>query len=140
MQIINGEKALSDYLQLTEQTITTAGTRGNIYDRNGKVLAYNKLAYSVMLQDTGAYKKSDDKNRMYLRLVKILQRHGETVQGKFEVALDSNGDMVYTSSSESARKRFLRDYYGLKRVEDLDDEKGLYPSNLRCQRIIRARP
>ena len=136
MQIINGEKALNDYLQLTEQTITTAGTRGNIYDRNGKVLAYNKLAYSVMLQDTGAYKKSEDKNRMYLRLVKILQKHGETVQGKFEVALDSNGDMVYTSSSESARKRFLRDYYGLKRVEDLDDEKGRYPSNLSARELF----
>nr|WP_330400829.1 penicillin-binding transpeptidase domain-containing protein [Lacrimispora amygdalina] len=136
MQIINGEKALNDYLQLTEQTITTAGTRGNIYDRNGKVLAYNKLAYSVMLQDIGAYKKSEDKNRMYLRLVKILQKHGETVQGKFEVALDSNGDMVYTSSSESARKRFLRDYYGLKRVEDLDDEKGRYPSNLSARELF----
>ncbi len=136
MQIINGEKALNDYLQLTEQTITTAGTRGNIYDRTGKVLAYNKLAYSVMIQDTGAYKNSDDKNRMYLRLVQILRKHGETVQGKFEIAVDPNGDMVYTSSSESARKRFLRDYYGLKKVEDLDDEKGLYPSNLSARELF----
>ncbi|MGC6178190.1 penicillin-binding transpeptidase domain-containing protein [Lacrimispora sp. 38-1] len=136
MQIIHGEKALNDYLQLTEQTITTAGTRGNIYDRTGKVLAYNKLAYSVMIQDTGAYKNSDDKNRMYLRLVQILRKHGETVQGKFEIAVDSNGDMVYTSSSESARKRFLRDYYGLKKVEDLDDEKGLYPSNLSARELF----
>nr|WP_288827339.1 penicillin-binding transpeptidase domain-containing protein [uncultured Clostridium sp.] len=136
MQIINGEKALNDYLQLTEQTITTAGTRGNIYDRTGKVLAYNKLAYSVMIQDTGIYKNSDDKNRMYLRLVQILRKHGETVQGKFEIAVDPNGDMVYTSSSESARKRFLRDYYGLKKVEDLDDEKGLYPSNLSARELF----
>nr|WP_314463307.1 penicillin-binding transpeptidase domain-containing protein [uncultured Clostridium sp.] len=136
MQIIHGEKALNDYLQLTEQTITTAGTRGNVYDRTGKVLAYNKLAYSVMMQDTGVYKNSDDKNRMYLRLVQILKKHGETVQGKFEVAVDSNGDMVYTSSSESARKRFLRDYYGLKKVEDLDDEKGLYPSNLSARELF----
>ncbi|GLB31059.1 hypothetical protein LAD12857_29820 [Lacrimispora amygdalina] len=136
MQIINGEKALNDYLQLTEQTITTAGTRGNIYDRTGKVLAYNKLAYSVMIQDTGVYKNSDDKNRMYLRLVQILRKHGETVQGKFEIAVDPNGDMVYTSSSESARKRFLRDYYGLKKVEDLDDEKGLYPSNLSARELF----
>ena len=136
MQIVNGEKALNDYLQLTEQTITTAGTRGNIYDRTGKVLAYNKLAYSVMIQDTGAYRNSDDKNRMYLRLVQILKKHGETVQGKFEIAVDPNGDMVYTSSSESARKRFLRDYYGLKKVEDLDDEKGLYPSNLSARELF----
>ncbi|WP_394527299.1 penicillin-binding transpeptidase domain-containing protein [Lacrimispora sp. JR3] len=136
MQIINGEKALNEYLQLTEQTITTAGTRGNIYDRNGKVLAYNKLAYSVTVQDTGAYKNSAARNNMYLKLVRILQRHGETVQGKFEVAIDPNGDMVYTSSSESARKRFLRDYYGIKRVEDLDDEKGEYPSNLSARELF----
>jgi penicillin-binding protein 2 len=136
MQIINGEKALSDYLQITEKTITTAGTRGNIYDRTGKVLAYNKLAYTVMVQDNGAYKKTDDKNRMYLRLVQILKKHGENVEGKFEITTDTNGDMVYTSSSESARKRFLRDYYGLKKVEDLDDEKGLYPSNLSARELF----
>ena len=130
MQIIHGEEALNEYLQLTEQTITTAGTRGNIYDRNGKVLAYNKLAYSVTVQDTGAYKNSVARNNMYLKLVQILEKHGESIQGKFEIALDSNGDMVYTSSSEAARKRFLRDYYGLKKVEELDDEKGRYPSNL----------
>lgn len=136
MQIINGEKALNEYMQLTEQAITTAGTRGNIYDRNGKVLAYNKLAYSVTVQDTGVYKNSAARNNMYLRLVRILQRHGEAIQGKFEVAIDPNGDMVYTSSSESARKRFLRDYYGIKRVEDLDDEKGNYPSNLSARELF----
>ena len=103
MQIVNGEKALNDYLQLTEQTITTAGTRGNIYDRKGKVLAYNKLAYSVTIQDTGVYKNASDRNNMYLGLVRILEKHGEAIQGKFEVAIDPNGDMVYTSSSEAAR-------------------------------------
>lgn len=136
MQIINGEKALDEYMQLTEQTITTAGTRGNIYDRNGKVLAYNKLAYSVTVQDTGVYKNSAARNNMYLKLVRILQRHGEAIQGKFEVAIDPNGDMVYTSSSEPGRKRFLRDYYGIKRVEDLDDEKGIYPSNISARELF----
>lgn len=136
MQIINGEKALNEYLQITEQTITSAGTRGNIYDRNGKVLAYNKLAYSVTLQDTGAYKNSAAKNNMYLCLVRILQKHKEAIQSKFEVAIDPNGDMVYTSSSETSRKRFLRDYYGLKNTEELDDEKGKYPSNLSAKELF----
>jgi penicillin-binding protein 2 len=136
MQIVNGEEALNEYLQLTEQTITTAGTRGNIYDRNGKVLAYNKLAYSVTVQDTGVYKNVAARNSMYLRLVQILEKHEESIQGKFEVAIDPNGDMVYTSSSEASRKRFLRDYYGLKKVEDLDDEKGAYPSNLSARELF----
>lgn len=136
MQIVNGEEALNEYLQITEQTITTAGTRGNIYDRNGKVLAYNKLAYSVTVQDTGAYKDAGARNNMYLKLVQILEKHKETIQGKFEVAIDPNGDMVYTSASESSRKRFLRDYYGQKKVEDLDDEKGKYPSNLSARELF----
>lgn len=136
MQIINGEDALNEYMQLTEQTITTAGTRGNIYDRKGKVLAYNKLAYSVTIQDTGAYKKDAEKNNMYLTLVKILEKHGEAVQGKFELAIDPNGEIVYSSSSEAGRKRFLRDYYGLKNVEQLDDAKGKHPSDLTAKELF----
>lgn len=136
LQIINGEEAMNEYMQLTEQELTTAGTRGKIYDVNGKVLAYNKLAYSVTVQDIGAYKNSAERNAMYLRLVKILEKHGETVQGKFELALDGNGDMVYTTTSEAGRKRFLRDYYGLKSVEELDDEKNLYPSNRNARELF----
>lgn len=136
MQIINGEEAQNEYLQITEQTITTAGTRGNIYDRNGKLLAYNKLAYSVTVQDTGAYKKASERNAMYLRLVKILQKHGETIQGKFEVAIDDNGDMVYTTTSETARKGFLRDYYGLKGIDELNDPEGEYPANINARELF----
>ena len=47
LQIINGESYLEDYVQMIEKTVTTPGTRGNIYDRNGKLLAYNELAYAV---------------------------------------------------------------------------------------------
>lgn len=136
LQIMNGEQAMKDYIQLTEKELTTAGTRGNIYDKNGKVLAYNKLAYSVTIQDVGAYSNSADKNAMILRLVNILEDHGETVQGKFEVAINNNGELVYTSSSELGRKRFLRDYYGLKSVDDLDDAKNKYPSNITARELF----
>lgn len=57
LQIVDGEKYLNDYVQMTEKTVATPGTRGNIYDRNGNLLAYNKLAYSVTVQDVGAYPK-----------------------------------------------------------------------------------
>ena len=63
--------------------ISLAGTRGNIYDRNGNLLAYNKLSYNVTLQDNGDYKRSNDRNRMLLELVRILNRHGENVEGDF---------------------------------------------------------
>ncbi len=56
LQIIKGEEYQDAYTAMTEKVIKTASTRGNIYDRNGNVLAYNELAYDVTIQDTGAYK------------------------------------------------------------------------------------
>ena len=96
---------------------------GNIYDRNGNVLAYNKLSYNVTLQDNGDYKRSNDRNRMLLDLVRILNRHGESVEGDFSIGYDSSGEMIFTTTSETARRRFLSDYYGLKKTDELMTRK-----------------
>ena len=136
MQIINGEQYLTQYVSKTLQTVYTPGTRGNIYDRNGNVLAHNELAYAVTVQDTGAYRKNQDKNLMLLNLIRVLEKHGETVEGKLEITIDQNGDMVFTASLEAARKRFLRDYYGLTSVDKLDDPNGKYPSNVSARDIF----
>lgn len=136
LQIVNGEEYLEKYVQLTEKTVKTPGTRGNIYDKNGNLLAYNELAYTVTVQDTGAYPRNASMNAMLLKLVRILGSHGYEVQGKLELALDESGNMVYTSSSEPARKRFLRDLYGRRSVDELDDEKGLYPTAVSAQSIF----
>lgn len=136
LQIIHGEETLNKYIQMTLRTVYTPGTRGNILDRNGKVLAYNELAYSVTIQDVGAYKNNAQRNAMLLRLVNILDKHGETVEGKFEVGIDQNGDMMFTSSSEAAKKRFLRDFYGLTSTNKLDDAQGKYPSNITAREVF----
>ena len=136
LQILEGENYLHKYIQKTKRTVTTAGTRGNIYDRNGKLLAHNELAYTVMIQDTGDYPSNQEKNTMILQLVEILNKHGETIEGKLEVAINSSGDMVYTSSSEAARKRFLRDFYGRKSVDELDDADNKYPTNITAREVF----
>ena len=139
LQIVHGEEYLDEYIQITEKEVTTPGTRGNIYDRNGNVLAYNELAYIVTIQDTGAYKTAAEKNAMILQLVQILDQHGASVEGRFEVAIDANGDMVYTSSSEAARKRFLRDFYGRSSVDELDDPNGRYPTAITAREVFERR-
>lgn len=136
LQIISGEKYQEAYTSLTEKVIRTASTRGNIYDRNGNVLAYNKLANSVTVQDTGVYKKDIQWNAMLYELVNILNKHGETVQGNLELIIDHDGNLAYSSKTESARKKFLRDYYGLKNVNQLDDEKGQNPSNITAKDLF----
>lgn len=136
LQIVNGESYLEDYVQMIEKTVTTPGTRGNIYDRNGNLLAYNDLAYAVTVQDTGDYPKSAGMNAMLLKLIQILNKHGYQAQGKLEIAINDDGEIVYTSSSEAARKRFLRDFYGRKSVDELDDDKGKYPTAVTARELI----
>lgn len=137
LQIVRGEEYQDEYIALTEKVIKTASTRGNIYDRNGNVLAYNELAYNVTVQDIGALSDDNSWNLMLWELVNILNEHGETVKGDLELSVDGNGNVSYTSASESARKRFLRDLYGLKSVDELDDPEGEYPSGAAAEEILK---
>ena len=93
LQIINGERYLTEYVSKTLRTVYTPGSRGNIYDRNGKVLAYNELAYSVTIRNNGDYSTNQERNLMLLKLVRILDAHDETVEGELEITIDQNGEV-----------------------------------------------
>ena len=72
LQIIKGEEYQDAYTAMTEKVIKTASTRGNIYDRNGNVLAYNELAYDVTIQDTsGIVSRGRSYGIGHLRLLSI---------------------------------------------------------------------
>ena len=49
LQIVNGESYLNNFRLMIQKEKVIEGTRGNIYDRNGNLLAYNELAYSVTI-------------------------------------------------------------------------------------------
>jgi len=136
LQIVRGDEFVKKYESKILRTAYTTGTRGNIYDCNGVVLARNELAYSVTIQDVGAYNTDQAKNLMILELVRILDRQGETIQGDLPIAMDQNGDFVFTTPSETARLRFLRDFYGRRSVNELDDEEGKYPSNVSARDVF----
>lgn len=139
LQIVNGEEYQETYMARTERTVSLTGTRGNIYDRSGNVLAYNELSYNVVIQDNGDYETANERNRMLLLLVRILNRHGESVEGEFQVGFDSSGEMVFTSASETSRKRFLADLYGLRTIDELDDPEGKYPSDITAKELFASR-
>ncbi len=139
LQIVNGEEYQETYMARTERTVSLTGTRGNIYDRSGNVLAYNELSYNVVIQDNGDYEMANERNRMLLLLVRILNRHGESVEGEFQVGFDSSGEMVFTSASETSRKRFLADLYGLRTIDELDDPEGKYPSDITARELFASR-
>ena len=62
LQIVKGQEYFDNYKLQIQKTKDVEGTRGNIYDRNGKLIAYNELAFSVTIEDNGDY---DTKKQKY---------------------------------------------------------------------------
>ncbi len=138
LQILESDEHQSDYIQMTLTTVSTEAVRGNIYDRNGVLLAYDELVYSVTLKDTGYYEKSADKNQMILELIHLLDECEEDVEISIPIGMaenDSKNTYCYTTTSETKIKQFLRDIYGCS-LSDLDDEEGKYPSDITADEAI----
>ena len=125
LQIVRGEDYLSGFKMKIQKTQEVKSTRGNIYDRNGKLLAYDELAYSVTIEDTGAFdslsnnKKNDALNNTILDVFSILDQNGDTIASYFNITLDDSGNYEFTDDEGSSRNRFIADVYGAKSFDDL---------------------
>ena len=119
LQLVKGRDFQEQYVQKTEKKVLLPASRGNIYDRNGNLLAYNELAYGVTIMETGYY-NTNGLNLMVLRLVRLLEKHGEHINVTVPIEIDTDGNYEFTFSTDIAKKRFLRDFYGLKSIDELD--------------------
>lgn len=131
LQIIEGEEHMENFIYKSEKTLTIEGVRGNIYDRNGKLIAYNELSYSVVYSnDTGISAKAgalgvsenELKNSILSRTIQILEEHGDSLYVDFPIALTGTDGYKYTVR-DSQLKNFLKDVYSVTDFDLLDDEK-----------------
>lgn len=127
LQIINGQSYVDGYKLQIQKTKSIQGTRGNIYDRNGKLLAYNELAYSVTIEDNGDYEKRSDKNKelndVITKVIKIVEKNEDTVINDFNIVLDENNKYKFVPTSNAQILRFIADIYGKKTVDQLSEEQ-----------------
>lgn len=126
VQIVNGEYYLENYIQMAEREVLTSGTRGIIYDRNGEVLAYNKLAYAIEIEDdiSDSSENKDKKlNEIIAETINIITSNGDTLINDFPIILNTNNEFEFSVSSDNERLRFLRDIYGKKSISELDTKK-----------------
>ena len=124
LQIVNGQQYLDDYKLQIQKTRIIQGTRGNIYDRNGKRLACNELAYSVTIEDnySESTTKNEELNREIQEIIDIVEANGDSVIHDFNIMLD-NGSYKFTMENETLRLRFIADVYGLDTIDKLDEEQ-----------------
>ena len=123
LQVVNSEDYVLGYTQMSEKTRYTTATRGNIYDADGNLLAYNEPIYSVTMEDTldSGETKSDSLNAIIHKTITLVEKYGDEIIMDFPLVMDDKGNVSFsTEISESTRLRFLKDIYG---TEELDTEE-----------------
>lgn len=105
-------------------------TRGNIYDCNGKLLAYNKLSYNVVYSDTMESSDTEntsemtnkEKNDMIYYLIRLLEKNGSEISVEFYLEY-KKGKLQYNVEG-STRERFLADVFSVQKgVKGLTQEQ-----------------
>ena len=120
LQIVNGQEYLDNFQLKIEKQRSIASTRGNIYDCNGKLLAYNELAYSVKIEDVyeSGKSKNSELNNTIDKTIKYIENNNDHIVSDFDISLDNSGDYQFNVSGTSL-ERFLSDVYGHSAVSDL---------------------
>ncbi len=86
----------------SEQRLTSIpdqSTSGSIYDRNGVLLATNKLSYSVVMKDTAIL--DDDYNDIIYKLIKIIEDNGDSLYNEFYISQNELGELEFTVEGSS---------------------------------------
>ena len=127
LQIVKGEEYQETFALKLEREVTTASTRGKIFDRNGELLAYSELSYSVAIEDNGTYETTKEKqlrlNDTIYRLITLIEKNGNNTISDFGIVYE-NGK--YRFVNEVTRLlRFKADVYGRLKIEQLETEEEL---------------
>ena len=127
LQIVKGKEYQETFSLKLEREVTTASTRGKIFDRNGELLAYSELSYSVAIEDNGTYETTKEKqhtlNETIYQLIKLVEKNGDVTIGDFGIIYE---DGQYKFVNEGTRLlRFKADVYGHTKIDDLETEEEL---------------
>lgn len=130
LQIVEGQAYLDNFTYGQERTVTVSASRGNIFDRNGKLLAYNRISYSVTFGNSSLLpSKADElgmtenelRNQIVYNTIRILESNGDNVDySDFPIEIDKNGNCRFTVSGK-ALTRFKMEVYAVGTEEDLKE-------------------
>lgn len=128
LQVVNGKTYQENFSLRILRTQPVDAARGNIYDCNGKLLAYNQLAYSVSIIDSSTYSEREEKNKQInaelTELLTVLDKNEETLVNDFKITRDASGAYSFNVTGK-ALERFRADVFGKASVDKLEYNKDL---------------
>lgn len=123
LQIVKGQEYENNFILQTKREIVLSGARGNIYDRNGKPLATNKLANSVTFEDQETYNSDRERqlnmNSKIYQMIRIIKSKGDSIETSLKIIIDPNGNYQF-SVDDFWLQRFKADVYGKANIDDME--------------------
>lgn len=129
IQIVQGPIHASESNTKYIKTREISSTRGNIYDRNGKLLATNALSYAITIDDNDRIESNKQRNRIIHDLVNIIEKNGDTLDTEFYIRQNSKGKLEFTvkdTENDKALTRFKKNAYAYtldKKTKELTEEQ-----------------
>lgn len=121
IQVVDGAKYQESAESDNKKTYELKATRGNIYDRNGVLLAYNELSYSLQIGDSAELKTGEEKNEMIYKLIHYVEGQNGTISYDFPMKFNKKGKIEFTVEGTSLKK-FKVNAYSRKNIHDLTEE------------------
>ncbi len=110
LQIVEGTSHGEEFDYKQTQTREIKSTRGNIYDRNGKILASNALTYSVVMEDNNLITSNEQRNEVVCQLINIIEDNNDSLDNEFYIDYMGEGQFRFNISG-SALTRFKKNAY-----------------------------
>lgn len=122
LQIVEGEDYLETFTYRIKKESQISAPRGSIYDSKGNVLAYDRLSYDVIIEDSTLLSNNETKNAMIQQLVKIIEKNGFKTINNMPFILNADGTVEFTGSNTRIRN-FKKDVFGLNYTDSLSEER-----------------
>lgn len=141
LQVVNGKSYQENFSLKIQMKQPINAARGNIYDKKGKLLAYNELAYSISINDSTTYSSTKEKNKAVnaelAEILTVLKNNGETLNNDFKIDRKKDGTYSFNVSGSSLN-RFRADVFGKGSADDLeyDKETGIDEANATAEQIM----
>lgn len=141
LQVVNGKSYQENFSLKIQMKQPINAARGNIYDKNGKLLAYNELAYSISINDSTTYSSTKGKNKAVnaelAEILTVLKNNGETLNNDFKIDRKKDGTYSFNVSGSSLN-RFRADVFGKNSADDLEYNKdtGIDEANATAEQIM----
>lgn len=140
LQIIHGEEYEDNFQVKITKERTLKSARGEIYDTEGELLAYNESSYSLTLEDNGDYATTAQRqlslNSEIYRIIQIVEAHGDSTVQDFHIRVNETGNFVFDINEGVSLDRFRADVFGRALIDQLKPEEKSADAQMMMKTLV----